>query len=689
MKLLRTIATRRALFGFLVALMVALIWLTRGFALDACQLDMRVAGERAEAPPPLGVEASSHLVQPAATRVAVDSPDDDDRDRSTFYGRLIEQGTIGTRVCVRAVTVVLQPAQAAALGSDGEVRFRQLTISEGQGPEAPIGQQYEVSNGIWTMPVPLEDKAVVSVRVDGRDWVVVDGGSIRAGQYEGEYLIGPPRRCSLVVREGDSVRVASGLSLLAVPSVPEGVEVEMKIKGGQQQARGASSGGARSMPTPPPNAAVIGSDLTSPIVFDSVNFGRDLWIGKEGYQWEQIPWPRDAQDGTVTLQRCVDLHIAVDGVAPESGRLELRVFRNHRLVGSWPQIRGGQVYVLKGIGVGQCRLLVTRPKDVGTPSVLEESVSIPDRSPFEVALSLGNVRRLLRGRLVVGIYDPAGCLPRNAELVLVPTNGCLTNPTGPSRLRVHGSGTSASPSQTDGVFVVESDRVPVGEYLVALAPSGLAKYVIITREEDATVSFDLGESVNMVVRPPQFLGDTRDLRFDWMTMNASLGSEHIVPGAYLLTEAPWSDGAWRFSCVVGPVAFRVRRAGAPGFVMSGVFSATNLSTSVDLQKDASGFGCICVNVRRAPANRDSEVIRSLTSRLVNATGERVIPSFIASQSICADGVSVLRITLTVPFGTICQTASPENAGALKFDVAATETVAMGRQIILSGAWTGD
>ncbi len=375
------------------------------------------------------------------------------------------------------------------------VSFAALSSERLIEPMALRGDEYEVRDGKWSMPIPEKKLLVAKFTHLERSMSIVRGRVILPGSTS----------ATIEVESAPQVRVevvdfATGVALDQVELVAHPVQVAGRLysavipKGTMAPPREENNSPVKTCVAPPSYADALVSGGASPILVPQFGFTQRLWVHRNGYQWEYVDVDNSTRQCTVRLRPSRSLRIHADQSGYYPWQLTLSVFRGAKLIAVWKGVEPASDFELTDIGLGEYRVSLHRRRARNTEIADEKLVTIDSTSSASVSLLASKETEKATGSLRIEIK---GCEPPYFRFGrrLLPSYRV-------QRVSDQGSGylgTGPSGLVEDLSHVPGSGRIMLagglwrGKYLVELSPYGLRTTVEIKEGVETTVQFDATE----------------------------------------------------------------------------------------------------------------------------------------------------------------------------------------------------
>jgi len=388
---------------------------------------------------------------------------------------------------------------------------------------------------------------VLSVVLEASDASVVRGRSLDSGQRRLVVDVEPLGLGELSVVDDATGLAMEGLDVLEHLAISARVPQVIDFSAGLRFVEGVRSGDERRrLPEPPKWARVVCSPCSSPVPVRLSELDRVLWVGKPGYQWEQVAWASTDRDAVVRLAAVSALELAITHLSSAPGLYDALVLRDTSVVASWASLRTDRVLFLEEAAAGPYRVILRRRRGAGEDVLYDATHFLEPHALQRIELDVQSLSENLPapGSLTVHVqgYGAALSLDRRIELLLAKVQDSQVG------LSTFRKPLSALTGDSHG-RTARFDDLPAGEYVVALSPCGIEARVTLDPEAHEEATFDLSELAMLRVWPVDD-GDAgeaargRDhLRLLWKPTSSTppAGGER---GARSAEASAWGEREW-------------------------------------------------------------------------------------------------------------------------------------------------
>lgn len=643
--------TRLALAALVVAAAIALLVIEKPARGDVGSDDVaareKSASQSSEVPEleQLTTDRRSEAEVAVASTVNSEDPAPDEGSGLCFGEVVRVVGVMQARV-QQDVEVVVARADSVVLSEEGtstRLAFRKFTFSSDPGgatatvPTAVLAEPICGAKGAWTMPIPEAEMLVVSVSVGGKRVRIEDGRSIAAESKRVRLLVTDYEETVIRIVDHVSGELVAGAQVRSLPSVPLGVPViiehQATVEPGSFQFKPEMRSAERLGPRPP---AVSRFECDAPSGIAKVpqaDYPRELWVGREGYQWEKLAWPTEPVETTVVLRPLGGLDVDLFNVSRRGGAFRLSLVRNRTALCSWKRITTSGLFSARECGAGPCRLLLKKRTPGGDVLVREQIVEIPAGGVGLVQVDLADEAAASRGSIRLSVLGPPAGHRRERSFMVFVSPMASSDVTSAGRrellvsLRPSGEG-------REGEFT----HLPVGDYVVGVSPCGLVQKVSVTEDATTDVAFDLRALAEVALWPeggeqdPLLKAAPRLFQVRWSVVAsappASEGGGESILAPKSLATASWDEGAWRISCPPGTLSFAVDSPDGSSF--SGaqreqVYSGPN---DLSVKRGETPRHQVRIRIHGAPSSKKTSVASALLRDLksVGGTGQACLIS---------------------------------------------------------------
>jgi hypothetical protein len=406
-----------------------------------------------------------------------------------------------------------------------------------------------VEDGKWAMPVPEDELVVLMVEAEGQSFRITSDPTVTSGQTLVVVEAVPLGWGQLNVVDSFSGRHMQRITLLEVTTERplQGQDIEYE---GMTWTIDALDGPERlTPPTPPTWATPIGASLESPITLPLRDMDRDLWVGRQGFQWEKVEWPAGKLADEVRLRPIGSLSIQLTLSSASPGLFDLMVIRDQAAVGSWMAIRRSRTLVLGEAAEGPYRVILRRRQHRIEETLYDETHTIVAGTNATIHL---DAPELLAGKpkpgsLKVLVLEAPSSLAKEFDLRLTVT-----------RSAPEGSGLPSFDYPIEALQSVEGarhanfDDVDPGEYVLTIDPCQITHRARVEAGEKTEVLLDLTD-LGVLRVWPLIAGDLvegdEQGRLLWQYTGSDAPDESLdgycfhCAGPYR-NAATWGEGCW-------------------------------------------------------------------------------------------------------------------------------------------------
>ncbi len=353
-------------------------------------------------------------------------------------------------------------------------------------PTALQGEKYVVSNGKWTMDVPMEDMVVVALTVNERSYEVVSGGLISKSTKKARIVARKFRRVQVSAVDHGSGEPIANLLLSSEPRIPFGQAVSLRTEtSGSFKFEKSDNSMTKTCPKPRESAVELASGGASPTDVEQFAYPQTLWVGSEGYQWKAVEVGRSTRVVDAELRKSGGLVIRADTSGMVARVLSVTVSRGGAILARWDGVRTESEFRLTDIGVGECIVALVKRGRNFRETIAEKTVQVEEDGVVDVHL-MGRSKE--DARVGAAKIRLSGIAPELEEstIQITPVDSGYNGLQVATRHRF-----SSLLAEGDGNKLASFPGLPEGNYFVVIEPHGISRVLSVQVGKISKLSIDL------------------------------------------------------------------------------------------------------------------------------------------------------------------------------------------------------